>query len=127
MRLRLRCSDLRVASSGSRRGRICRDGVGRCDVGRRHSQASEARVVVVVGGAGSDGGGKFVGVSETGLASIAQLLDLHVEMSKMLIHKNLSLMRQSDLLLSKLVSLRIVVTDGVSQGLLAREGCMAAI
>lgn len=115
--------------------RGCRadDGIGRC---YRHS--------IIVGGVagGVDGAGRrsrvvcrarpeegraFVGVCKAGFVALVQQLDVLVEVSQMLVHVELQLLRQDDLLVSKPISSGIVFPDLASHVLLARIDVLAAV
>lgn len=81
----------------------------------------------VVRRARSEEGRAFVGVCEAGFVALVQEFDVLVEVSQMLVHVELQLLRQDDLLVSQPVRSGIVLQDLASQVFLARVDVKAAV
>jgi hypothetical protein len=72
----------------------------------------------VVSGTGAEKRRDLVGVCETRLGTIIKQLDLNIQTTQVLIHDKLQPLHKIDLVLSKLISPSIVVTDLGSQHIL---------
>ena len=76
---------------------------------------------------GSQKRGNFVRVSEAGLGSIVEELDLDVESAKMLVHSQLHLLGQGDLVLGEQVGFGVAVADLGAECVLLGVRLVAAV
>jgi hypothetical protein len=71
--------------------------------------------------------GDFVGVGEAWFGSVIEQFNLNIEGTKVLIHGELHLLGQGDLVLGKLVGFGVAIADLCAEGVLLRVRLMAAI
>ncbi len=116
---------LRVGQSGGGRGGIVKDRVERRRTSSNRQDPDGG--VAIVGSAWPNQRRYLVGIREARFAPIAQLLDLEVEMSQMLVVQRLRSLRQGDLLLGELLGACVTIPYRLAQLALSRVVLMAAI
>lgn len=81
----------------------------------------------MVRSAGSKQRGYFVGIGKARFGPVVEELDLRIQTSKVLVHYELHLLVQCDLLLRQLIGSRIVLADLGAKEFLLRVGLMAPV